>query len=37
MQVIAEFVETKETFEYLKTLGIDCFQGYYFSPPKEDI
>jgi diguanylate cyclase (GGDEF)-like protein len=37
MQVIAEFVESKEIFEYLKNLGIDCFQGYYFSPPKEDI
>jgi len=37
MQVIAEFVENKETYDYLKTLGVDCFQGYYFSPPKEDI
>lgn len=37
MQIIAEFVENKEIFEYLKTLGVDCFQGYYFSPPKEDI
>lgn len=37
MQVIAEFVENEEIFEYLKNLGIDCFQGYYFSEPKEDI
>ncbi|GAB6074206.1 EAL domain-containing protein [Nautilia lithotrophica] len=37
MQVIAEFVENKETYDYLKTLEVDCFQGYYFSPPKEDI
>jgi len=37
MQVIAEFVENEETFEYLKALGVDCFQGYYFSPPKDDL
>ena len=37
MQVIAEFIEDKETFEFLKKLNADCFQGYYFSPPKEDI
>jgi EAL domain-containing protein (putative c-di-GMP-specific phosphodiesterase class I)/GGDEF domain-containing protein len=37
MQVIAEFIENKETFEYLKSMNIDCFQGYYFSPPKEDL
>jgi len=37
MQIIAEFVENKETLEYLKTLDIDCFQGYYFSAPKEEI
>ena len=37
MQVIAEYVENEKTFEYLKTLGVDCFQGYFFSPPKENI
>jgi len=37
MKVIVEFVENEEIFEYLKDLGAECFQGYYFSPPKEDI
>lgn len=30
---VAEFVETKEQMELLKELGIDVFQGYYYSPP----
>jgi EAL domain-containing protein (putative c-di-GMP-specific phosphodiesterase class I) len=37
MQVIAEFVENHEDFEYLKSLGIDCYQGYFFFPPKDNI
>ncbi|GAX88160.1 conserved hypothetical protein [Lebetimonas natsushimae] len=37
IKVIAEFVENKEIFEYLKKLDVDYFQGYYFSPPKGDI
>jgi diguanylate cyclase (GGDEF)-like protein len=37
IKTIAEYVENEEIFEYLKNLGIDYFQGYYFSPPKEDI
>jgi diguanylate cyclase (GGDEF)-like protein len=37
IKTIAEFVENKEIFEYLKNLNIDYYQGYYFSPPKEDI
>lgn len=31
--VIAEGVETEEMYSTLKTLGVDLFQGYYFSPP----
>jgi len=31
--VIAEGVETKEQYEYLKELGCDIIQGYYFSKP----
>jgi EAL domain-containing protein (putative c-di-GMP-specific phosphodiesterase class I) len=31
--VIAEGVETEAVYDALKTLGIDLFQGYYFSPP----
>jgi len=37
IKTIAEFVENEEIFEYLKSLDIDYFQGYYFSPPREDI
>lgn len=31
--IIAEGVETEEAYEQLKLLGVDLFQGYYFSPP----
>ena len=31
--VIAEGVETDAEYQQLKTLGIDLFQGYFFSPP----
>lgn len=31
--VIAEGVETEQSYEQLKSLGVDLFQGYYFSPP----
>lgn len=31
--VIAEGVETQEIHQTLKTLGVDLFQGYLFSPP----
>ena len=37
IKTIAEFVENEEIFEKLKLLGIDYFQGYYFSPPKPTI
>lgn len=35
IQIIAEFVETKEIFEYLYQLGVDYSQGYYFGKPEE--
>lgn len=31
--IIAEGVETGEAYEQLKSLGVDLFQGYHFSPP----
>jgi len=34
---IAEFVHSKEIFDILKEIGIDEYQGFYFSPPKTDI
>jgi len=37
ISTIAEFVENREIFEKLKNLGVDYFQGYYFSPPVPDI
>ncbi len=33
MMVLAEGVEEKEEFEYLVSLGIDLFQGYYLARP----
>ena len=37
IQTIAEFVHAKEVFDITLKLGIDQFQGYYFSEPKEEI
>jgi len=34
IQTVAEYVHSKEVFEVLTELGIDEFQGYYFSEPK---
>ncbi|WP_373034552.1 EAL domain-containing protein [Sulfurimonas sp.] len=34
IQVVAEYVESKEIFEKVKELGIEKSQGYYFSEPK---
>ncbi len=33
IKTVAEFVENKEIFQKLKAIGIDEFQGYYFSKP----
>lgn len=33
IKTIAEFVHNKEVFEIVKELGVDEFQGYYFSEP----
>ena len=37
MEVVAEFVENEEIFDKLQQMGVDFYQGYYFSPPKPDI
>ena len=33
LKVVAEGVETKEQYDFLRTLGCDQIQGYYFSKP----
>jgi len=33
MKVVAEGVETKAQVEYLKAVGCDYIQGYYYSKP----
>lgn len=33
MNVIAEGVETKEQADYLKSIGCNCIQGYYYAKP----
>ena len=33
IKTVAEGIETKEQVEYLKQIGCDLIQGYYFSPP----
>ena len=35
MQALAEGVETSEQFEYLRSIGFDKVQGYYFGKPME--
>ena len=37
IQTIAEYVENEAIFGVCKNMGVDCFQGYYFSPPKPAI
>ena len=34
---IAEYVANEEIYEFVKSIGIDYSQGYYFSPPKPDV
>ncbi|MDQ2093234.1 EAL domain-containing protein [Rhodalgimonas zhirmunskyi] len=33
MFTVAEFVESDEDAQYLRTLGVDCLQGYYYGAP----
>ncbi len=37
VKTIAEFIHSKEVFELVKSLGVDEFQGFYFSEPQSDI
>ena len=34
LEVVVEYVENKKTFELLKSLNVDYFQGYYFHKPE---
>jgi EAL domain-containing protein (putative c-di-GMP-specific phosphodiesterase class I) len=36
IEVIAEFVHSERVFEMLKKIGVDAFQGFYFSEPLLD-
>ncbi len=36
IKTIAEFVHSKEVFDVVNSLGVDEFQGYYFSQPVQD-
>lgn len=33
MYTVAEFVETQEDARFLKSIGVDCLQGYFFAVP----
>jgi len=37
MRTVAEFVHCEEVFELLKDIGVDQYQGFYFSEPLESI
>jgi EAL domain-containing protein (putative c-di-GMP-specific phosphodiesterase class I)/PleD family two-component response regulator len=37
IKTVAEYVETKEVFEMVKSFGVDYVQGYYFSVPHQNI
>lgn len=37
VKVVAEFVHSKEVYEYIKAIGIDYAQGYYLGRPAERI
>ena len=37
IKTVAEFVHSKEIFEIVKAIGVDYFQGYYFSEPLKEI
>ena len=37
IKTIAEFVHSQEVFDIVKEMGVDEFQGYYFSAPKEEL
>ena len=36
-KILAEGIECHEEYEYLKSVGVDLCQGYYFGKPQEDL
>ena len=36
-KILAEGIECQEEYEYLKSVGVDLCQGYYFGKPQEDL
>ncbi|WP_457744305.1 EAL domain-containing protein [Sulfurimonas sp.] len=36
-KTVAEFVHSKEVFDIVKEMGVDCVQGYYFAEPQPEI
>ena len=37
MEVIAEFVSSRQIFNFVKKLGVDYAQGYYVGRPEEEV
>lgn len=36
-KILAEGIECQEEYEYLKSVGVDLCQGYYFGKPQKDL
>ena len=36
LEIVAEMIDNKEDLDFIKSLNIDYYQGYYFSQPSTD-